>query len=49
MLIDRSIDMTIRDYRWDATALAWSVEATKDEKMAQWMRDAQQQREQASS
>jgi hypothetical protein len=47
-LIDRGIDMTMRDYRWDATAVGWAAVAAKDEKMAQWMRDAQDRREQAS-
>jgi DNA-binding transcriptional MerR regulator len=47
-LIDRGIDMTIRDYRWGATAEGWAAVAAKDEKMAQFLRDAQQRREQAS-
>ena len=47
-LIDRGIDMTIRDYRWRATAQDWANYAAKDEKMAQWLADAQQRREQAS-
>jgi hypothetical protein len=47
-LIDRGIDMTICDYRWGATAEGWAAVAAKDEKLAQWMRDAQQRREQAS-
>jgi hypothetical protein len=47
-LIDRGIDMTILDFRWNATALGWAAVAAKDEKMAQWLRDAQQRREQAS-
>jgi hypothetical protein len=47
-LIDRGIDMTIRDYRWNATAEGWAFHAANDEKMAQWLRDAQQRREQTS-
>jgi hypothetical protein len=47
-LIDRGIDMTIRDHRWDATAVGWAAVTAKDEKMAQWMREAKQRREQAS-
>ncbi len=47
-LIDRGIDMTIHDYRWDATAVGWAAVAATDEKMAQWLRDAQERREQAS-
>jgi hypothetical protein len=47
-LIDRGIDMTIRDYRWGATAEGWAEYAAKDGKMAQWLAEAQRQREQAS-
>jgi ankyrin repeat protein len=47
-LIDRGIDMTIVDYRWGATAQGWAFHAAKDEKMAQWLAEAQQRREQAS-
>jgi hypothetical protein len=39
-LVDRGIDMTIRDYRWDATAQGWAYHAAKDEKMAQWLGEA---------
>lgn len=45
-LIDRGIDMTIVDYRWRATAVGWAEFAAKDEKLAHWMRDAQQRRDQ---
>ena len=45
-LIDRGIDMTIKDYRWNATAQGWARYAAKDEKMAQWLEDAERQREQ---
>ena len=47
-LIDRGIDMTIVDYRWGATAQGWAYHAANDEKMAQWLGEAQQRREQAS-
>jgi Ankyrin repeat len=47
-LIDRGIDMTIHDYRWHATAVGWAAVAAKDEKLAQWLRDAQQRRDQTS-
>jgi hypothetical protein len=47
-LIERGIDMTILDYRWDATAQGWAKYAAKDEKMAEWLGEAQQRRVQAS-
>ncbi len=47
-LIDRGIDMTIHDYRWHATAESWARVAAKDDKLGQFMHDAQQRREQAS-
>ena len=43
-LIDRGIDMTIRDYRWEATAQGWALHAAKDAKMAQWLEDAERRR-----
>jgi hypothetical protein len=47
-LIDRGIDMTILDFRWNATAEGWARHAAKDEKMAEWIRGAQQRREQTT-
>ncbi|HEX2454982.1 MAG TPA: ankyrin repeat domain-containing protein [Vicinamibacterales bacterium] len=44
-LIDRGIDMTIKDYRWNSTAQGWALYGKKDEKMAQWLKDAERQRE----
>src|SRR5262245_54119427 len=44
-LIDRGIDMTIKDYRWNSTARGWALHAAKDQKMAQWLADAERQRE----
>ena len=44
-LIDRGIDMTTRDYRWNATAQGWARHAANDEKMAQWLEDAERRRE----
>ena len=44
-LIDRGIDMTIKDYRWNSTPQGWARHAAKDEKMAQWLEDAERQRE----
>jgi ankyrin repeat protein len=43
-LIDRGIDMTIKDYRWNSNAQGWARHAAKDEKMAQWLEDAERQR-----
>lgn len=43
-LIDRGIDLTIKDYRWKATAHGWALYAAKDEKMAQWLKDAERRR-----
>jgi hypothetical protein len=43
-LIDRGIDMTIRDYRWNSTATGWARHALKDETMARWLEEAERQR-----
>jgi hypothetical protein len=43
-LIDRGIDMTIHDYRWGSTPEGWAT-YFGDEKMTQWLRDAQHRRE----
>ena len=43
-LIDRGIDMTIEDYRWNATAIGWARHAADDEKMAQWLEEEERQR-----
>jgi Ankyrin repeats (many copies) len=40
-LIDRGIDMTIKDYRWNSTARGWALYGKKDQKMAQWLEDAE--------
>ena len=45
-LIDRGIDMTIKDYRWNSTAQGWARYAAEDEKMAQWLEEAERRREQ---
>jgi hypothetical protein len=42
-LVDRGIDMTIRDYRWNATARGWAFHALRDEKMAQWLEQAERE------
>jgi hypothetical protein len=44
-LIDRGIDMTIKDYRWNSTAQGWARYAAQDEKMARWLEEAQRERE----
>ena len=43
-LIDRGIDMTIKDYRWNSTAVGWARYGKNDEKMAEWLEDAERQR-----
>jgi ankyrin repeat protein len=44
-LIDRGIDMTIKDYRWDSNATGWARYGKSDEKMAQWLEEAERQRQ----
>lgn len=39
-LIDHGIDLTTRDYRWDATAEGWARVAAKNEKLADFLADA---------
>ena len=43
-LIDRGIDMTIKDYRWNATPAGWARYGKSDEKMAQWLEEAERKR-----
>jgi hypothetical protein len=45
-LIDRGIDMTIKDHRWNSNATGWARYGNKDEKMAQWLEEAERKREQ---
>ena len=40
-LIDRGIDLGIKDYRWNSTARGWALHAMKDEKLAQWLEEAE--------
>ncbi|MCA1577556.1 MAG: ankyrin repeat domain-containing protein [Acidobacteria bacterium] len=44
-LIDRGIDMTIKDHRWNSTAQGWARYAANDEKMAQWLEEAERRQE----
>ncbi len=43
-LINRGIDMTIEDYRWNANAIGWARYGKSDEKMAQWLEEAERKR-----
>ena len=43
-LIDRGIDLTIKDYRWDSTARGWAFYGKNDQKMAQWLEEAERER-----
>jgi hypothetical protein len=40
-LVDRGIDLSIRDYRWNSTALGWARHGKGDEKMAGWLEEAE--------
>jgi hypothetical protein len=44
-LIDRGIDLTIKDYRWKSTAAGWARHALQDEKLAQWLEEAERRQE----
>jgi len=43
-LIDHGIDMTVRDYRWNATAEGWAYHAAKDKNMAEFLARAESAR-----
>ena len=44
-LVDRGIDLTIKDYRWNSTARGWALHAKKDQQMADWLEQAERRRE----
>lgn len=44
-LVDRGIDMTIKDHRWNSTAKGWARYAANDEKMALWLEEAEHQQD----
>ena len=48
-LIDRGIDLTIKDYRWNSTAQGWAHYGKNDEKMAQWLGAAASRRKETAS
>jgi hypothetical protein len=43
-LIERGIDMQIKDYRWSSNAEGWARYGKSDEKMAQWLNEAERKR-----
>ena len=43
-LIDRGIDMRIKDHRWNSTAQHWAEYAAEDTKLARWLEQAERQR-----
>jgi len=48
-LIDRGIDMTVRDRRWNATAEGWAYHAAKDQNMGEFLARAESARKAAQS
>jgi ankyrin repeat protein len=44
-LIDRGIDLTIKDYRWNSTAAGWARYGKNDETLARWLEEAEQRRQ----
>jgi hypothetical protein len=43
-LVDRGIDLAIRDYRWGATARGWAQHALRDERMVRFLDAAEARR-----
>ena len=44
-LIDRGIDMTIRDYRWNSTAEGWARYGAHNPTMGDWLAEAERRRD----
>jgi ankyrin repeat protein len=44
-LIDRGIDMTIRDYRWNSTAEGWARYGANNPAMGDWLAEAQRRQD----
>lgn len=44
-LIDRGIDMAIKDYRWNSTAQGWARYGKNDPTLAEWLEEAERQQE----
>jgi hypothetical protein len=47
-LVAHGIDLTIRDYRWDATAQGWAYYAANDKELADFLGEEQARREQGT-
>ena len=47
-LIDRGIDLTIRDHRWNSTARGWALYGRQDPQMAEWLGEAERRREEGA-
>jgi len=47
-LIDRGIDLSIKDYRWNSTARGWAQYGANDQQMADWLEAAERQRAQGA-
>ena len=47
-LIDRGIDLGLKDYRWNSTARGWAFYGKGDEEMAQWLEEAERRRAQGA-
>jgi hypothetical protein len=47
-LIDRGINMSMKDYCWDSNAVGWARYGKNDEKMAEWLEEAERARAQGA-